>query len=279
MKDDARAVLDMLRRHYLPETKPPGGIFAPEIGAPDSDRRADLIWQGITAGFGKELVGHEIKVTRRDLQIELQDPTKSDAWMRFCDRWWLVVPDPALVEGFELPPHWGVMAPPSGRRTRSMTVLVDAPKLKPYPQAPAYLRLATWLFWRQHEDYVRLQGERQFQQKRSEQDERRIRDLEKRLLAGEGERYTSSRVELARKIIDAIGISHSGTLGDGWEAEVEIDEVVEALLDLKKTRGRTRHMQRKVKYDLDNLSRAHMDLGHFLETHKVNTLFKDDNAK
>lgn len=60
----ARDVLDMLRRHYLPEGKPPGGIFAPEIQSPDGGRRADLIWQGVTAGSGYRLIGHEIKVTR-----------------------------------------------------------------------------------------------------------------------------------------------------------------------------------------------------------------------
>lgn len=262
----SREMVEMLRRHYLPETKPPGGIFAPEIAAPNHDRRADLIWQGTTAAYGTDLIGHEIKVTRRDLQVELDDPTKSDAWMRYCDRWWLVVPDPALIEGLDLPPQWGCMAPPSGRRKRSMTVLWPAPKLKPYPQAPAYRRLASWL------DYQRQKqlGDVSFQVRSLQQDleweRRRVRDLEQKLLAGEGERYTAPKVEMARKIIDAVGMNSSGELGD-WHAEIKIEEVVEALLDIKAARAHEEDIKTSSKMAVERAQAAYKSLGLLLERH------------
>lgn len=91
----ASAMLDMLRRHYLPDERRPAYLLAPEIQAPGrSSRRADLIALGMSAATNGALIGHEIKVTRADVQAELGDLTKSDPW--------------------------GIMLPPSGRRTRSV---------------------------------------------------------------------------------------------------------------------------------------------------------------
>lgn len=143
----ASQMTELLRKHYLPEYRQPEGIFAPEIGAPSGDRRADLIWQQIS-GRRRELIGHEIKVTRADLRHELNQPEKCTAWKQYCNRWWLVVPDKSIVDGFDIPDDWGIMLPPSGRRTRSMTVLREATKLTPATQDPALRTLAIWLFWR-----------------------------------------------------------------------------------------------------------------------------------
>ncbi len=63
--------------------------------------------------------------------------------MRFCARWWLTLSDPALVTGIDIPETWGIMAPPSGRRTRTMTVLRPAPALHPIDTAPAWRRILT----------------------------------------------------------------------------------------------------------------------------------------
>jgi hypothetical protein len=126
-------VLALLRRHYLPEGRPAGGLFAPEIQSPDGRRRADLLWipTSMAGRRADNIIGHEIKVSRSDVIAELNDPTKADSWAQFCTRWWLVIPDPALIDGLPVPEMWGVMGPPSGRRTRSMTIVRDAPKLTP----------------------------------------------------------------------------------------------------------------------------------------------------
>jgi hypothetical protein len=149
----AADMITMLRRHYVPDETRPAGVFAPEIQAPDSERRADLIWMPTTVAGGAangrtELHGHEVKVTRQDVQVELADPTKAEPWARYCTRWWLVVMHPSLIEGLEIPVTWGVLAPPTGRRTRSLTVVREAPKLRPAPQAPAFARLARWQLYK-----------------------------------------------------------------------------------------------------------------------------------
>ncbi|WP_052373121.1 hypothetical protein [Amycolatopsis taiwanensis] len=266
----AKNMIDMLRRHYLPETKPPGGVFAPEIAAPSSDRRADLIWQGVTAGFGQDLVGHEIKVSRRDLQVELADHTKSDAWMRYCDRWWLVVSDLSLIEGLELPPTWGVMAPPSGRRTRSMTVIVDAPQLKPVDQAPAYLRIATWLHWKLQDERSQHRAARVDLERR----DNRIRDLENQLTAAGRATHMSDRMQVITQIVDALGVAYGGGLGDGYRETVSVDEVVEALTDLKAARGRAREVQSRAEYLLGQLTYVRGDLDRLLKDRDVDSLAK-----
>lgn len=56
----------------------------------------------------KSIHGHEVKVSRSDLRTELNDLSKSEAWAQHCNYWWLVVPSPALIEGFDLPEAWGV---------------------------------------------------------------------------------------------------------------------------------------------------------------------------
>lgn len=167
----ASDVTAMLRRHYLPEGRPPGGIFAPEIGSPCGKRRADLIWLPTTISGGRGMVGHEIKVTRADVLAELADPSKADPWAKYCSRWWLVVADLALVDGLALPEAWGVMAPPSGRRTRSMTIVRPAPKLDPVDRTPGLERLTAWMHYRGHEKAARLRMD-------LESAERRIKQLE-----------------------------------------------------------------------------------------------------
>jgi hypothetical protein len=144
---NAQELLKMLERHYIPENVQPAWIFIPEIQAPDSNRRADLICQGLAGATGLKLVGHELKVSRADLIHELDDLSKPDSWLKYCQQWWLVVSDPAFIDGLDIPERWGIMAPPSGRRTRSMTVLRDAPQVKVHDQGPAFRTIAAKIFW------------------------------------------------------------------------------------------------------------------------------------
>lgn len=148
---DAHGVLALLESHYNPPNRVPSWNLLPEIQAPRSNRRADLIAMGLGQSTGRHLVGHEIKVNRADLVHELEDQTKADPWLRFCRQWWLVVSDPAFVEGLEIPERWGIMAPPSGRRTRSMTVLREAPRVNVDDLGDAYRVIAARSFWRIHE--------------------------------------------------------------------------------------------------------------------------------
>lgn len=246
----ARDMLDMLRRHYLPEGKPPGGIFAPEIQSHDGTRRADLIWLGVTAGSGRRLVGHEIKVTRSDVLAELADPAKSDPWQRFCHEWWLVVADPALVDGLELPPTWGVMAPPSGRRTRSMTIVRRAPRLKPYPQAPAIQTLATRLHWQNHEAQAQLRMA-------NEAVERERAHASQLASQVPYEGATKSR---EREFVEQV----LGLLGGVWNVDVKPSDVAEALRDLGAIEERVQRTTRSLRLTQQQLRGMHTSIGRVL---------------
>lgn len=188
----AHDVTAMLRRHYLPDNRPPGGVFAPEIGSPCGKRRADLIWLPTTIAGGRGLIGHEIKVTRSDLLAELADPTKADPWARYCTRWWLVVADPTVVDGLTIPDAWGLMSPPSGRRTRSMTIHREAPKLTPHDPGPALMRVITWLLYGTQEQLDQARHERRA-------DQQRIRALEAEIAAlrANGSRMDPNATRLA----------------------------------------------------------------------------------
>jgi len=252
---DARAMLDLLRRHYIPDPARPGGIFAPEIAAPGPLRRhADLIWQGATASSGHELIGHEIKVTRADLLAELADPAKSDPWQACCDRWYLVIPDAALIEGIDLPPTWGVLTPPSGRRTRSMTSHRPAPRLAPTDQANGLRVLATWLHWRHHN----LAGETRYARAESN----RLRERCEALTRAAGPLDTPARQREHQVVQDILrklgGVDPDGqAVGQSWSGqEVRVDDVVAALLDLGTVYDRARRVQWSAQSVVSSLQQA-----------------------
>lgn len=248
MADTARDMLAMLRRHYLPEGRQPGGIFAPEIAAPNSMRRADLIWQGVTSGSGYGLVGHEIKVNRADLLAELADPTKSDPWQKYCNQWWLVIPHASLLDGLELPPTWGVLTPPSGRRTRSCTIARPAPTLSPHDQGPAWLTLATWLHWRHHTADSNLRStSEQLRVAREQADH-----LRRQVPATSG--TASAEQELVAEIIRKLGGAHFSGIGD-WDREIKTEDVVDALTNLGLVQKKAADADLALKYRRDELRR------------------------
>lgn len=154
---DAAAMKSLLTAHLVPENKPAPGILATEIQSPDGRRVADGIWAPYGRGLGLE--GYEIKVSRTDVIVELTDPMKCEPWLQFCDRWWLFVADPSLVDGLEVPERWGVAAPPSGRRTRSLTIVKTAPKLSPSDTGLAWQRISTWHSHKMGETFTRLDRE------------------------------------------------------------------------------------------------------------------------
>lgn len=121
----ASELLSRLRRHYIePSRRLPGGIFVPEVGMNGgygAGRRCDAVYVGLADGSGRQLIGHEIKVSRSDWIAELgRKNGKADAWADQCHQWWLVVSDPGIVRDGELPNGWGLMSP--GRSVTRMTV-------------------------------------------------------------------------------------------------------------------------------------------------------------
>ncbi|MCF8784146.1 hypothetical protein [Rhodococcus ruber] len=196
---NARSVLAMLDKHYNAPNRPKSWLFAPEIQAPHSDRRADLIVAPLSSTAGEKIIGHEIKVSRADVLSELATPIKHDDWAKYCTHWWLVIADLALIDGLDIPAHWGVMAPPSGRRTRSMTILKPAPELNPHSTEAAWAKLARWTAFRAEERVTKLQYEAQYDQRRIESLKQNVRELQ-----ASGAGGLSPALRRAQEIVDEV---------------------------------------------------------------------------
>lgn len=218
-------LLEMLRRHYQPEGKPPAGVFAPEVQSPDGRRRADLLWAPTTIAGGKgQIHGHELKCSRSDLLNELADPTKADPWTTHCHRWWLVMSRPDLADGLTIPDAWGIMAPPSGRRTRTMTILREAPPLRPDNPGPGMARVMAWQLYATHDRIASLEAEVARKTKALEGWQEKARDLQ---LAGGGA-IASDQARTVLRIIEEV----KRRCGDEgiWEKFTE-EMVIEAIVD------------------------------------------------
>lgn len=264
----ARAMVEMLRRHYITDERHPAWVFAPEIQAPGSARRADVICLGVSAATRGQLVGHEVKVTRTDVMAELADLTKCDPWMRYCDRWWLVLPHLALIDGIDLPDTWGVLLPSSGRRTRSMTVHRPAPALKPAEQAPALRTIAGWQHWRLRDVRNHLAD----MEKRLQRETERASELSSRVAAPHDPAH-----KVVAEIVRALGHVHGDRIGD-WANEVRIEDVIAALRDLGEVYGRRDKALLVEERTLHRLRGAHGEIARVLASVTASGTFDRDTT-
>lgn len=224
---DAHSLLGMLRRHHLPDSRPPSGLFATEIGAPDGAHRADALWMPLTE-TGGGLEGFEVKISRADVANELADPLKADAWARYCSKWWLVVASPDLIAGLTIPDQWGVMSPPSGRRTRTMTVLRPAPALRPHDGGPAFRRLLAWYFHRTHGALLTAEATNQ---RLSDANERLQQQLRETPTAGLTSPQHQRIADIVRRVEESNNAEHIYGRDD--------DLIVQAIVDAARVRDAT----------------------------------------
>lgn len=101
----------------------------------DARRTADFVALDTWKSGRFDLAGHEVKVSRADWLRELKDPSKAAEFTPFMNRWWVVVPDAAIVRPGELPDGWGLMAL-AGSRLRAVTA---APRQEAEPMPPVRL--------------------------------------------------------------------------------------------------------------------------------------------
>ena len=176
----------LLRQRY--ESQRGAWAYLEEVGngtGGKKTRSADALALSLWPSRGIELHGHEIKVSRGDWLRELRDVGKADSIQRFCDRWWLVIGDAAIVAPGELPPRWGLMVVKGGR----LVVSKDAPLLKRSPWTPAFVAAV----FRAHTKHV----EATFAPRdRFRELEAQIRDTDLRIEEKVRERV-ASKVELA----------------------------------------------------------------------------------
>jgi hypothetical protein len=74
-------------------------------------RFADALAMQQFGRSGHYLHGFEVKASRSDWLRELKDPRKADSVMRYCDFWWVVAGEAAIVKDGELPGGWGLLVP------------------------------------------------------------------------------------------------------------------------------------------------------------------------
>jgi hypothetical protein len=72
-------------------------------------RTADGVALGLYPSRGINLHGFEIKVSRGDWLAEKKNPDKADSLGKYCNYWWIVVPDINTVVPHELPDSWGLL--------------------------------------------------------------------------------------------------------------------------------------------------------------------------
>lgn len=240
----ARDVVEMLRRHYLPKGRPAGGVLAVEIEAPGGHRRADAIWAPLTISGGAGLVGHEIKVARSDVIAELSDPTKCEPWLRYCSQWYLTVSDPALVEGLDVPEAWGIMAPPSGRRRRSMTILRQAP-LRKVEDGPGWRRIAAWDHWHMRDKIIEAQHSQRYLQQDVERLRKELRDAR----SGEWVRQDPDAAKIKSvlmKVRESTGMHTQPDMPFIFTEDLSVEEIARAILDAAATRKAAESVRREL---------------------------------
>lgn len=135
----AKAMVERLRRHYLPPGPMPGGVFAHEVGwngGVGGTGRCDAIYAGFTSASGRILIGHEIKVSRADWLTEIGKPHKADPWADSCHAWYVVAPSTDIVKPEEVPDGWGLLVVNPRTRVR-LTCAVKA-KAKPAGWQPPW---------------------------------------------------------------------------------------------------------------------------------------------
>lgn len=244
----SREMLDQLRAHYAgTPSKPIPGYFAEEIQAPDSARRADGLWLPLATSARGQIIGHEVKVSRQDVMVELADPMKAEAWGQFCDRWWLVVPDIALLRDLDIPDSWGIMTSPA-KGKRLMTIVRPAPLRKPNRDRLGYATVLTRIFYQGDDQGTKLRSlERQLEAAHAQTE--RAENREQALIAemraaGVRTSAPSDQVEARlRKLADAMVDRWGYDRPIDYQAMAQLatitdDEALDILFDTARARAR-----------------------------------------
>ena len=259
-------LIKMLRVHYrLDDNKPDdfrvGGLLATEVMSPNGGRRADALYVPVALNaVGTGITGYEIKVSRADLLHELQSPHKADPWFQYCTYWWLFVADPAIIENLllEIPPAWGICAPPAGRRTKTLTIIRPAIKLSPKPSDEGWRRIVSHLTYAGEKERQQLAqklwqatntAERQAEQIAAYKSSgvmlsKEDRDIQEQILA------IRQAIDAHRKQQRALPSEERCHVGT---AAIAPQDVADALLDYAAIRHLTQDARKQLEYTIERV--------------------------
>jgi len=105
----------------------------------NSRRRADAIAMNMWPSRGLEMRAFEIKVSRSDLKSELKDPAKAEAFAKYCDNFYLVVPKDLITEEMDIPFTWGIITVSNGKCKITKKAVQNTNKVPLTPQFMAGL--------------------------------------------------------------------------------------------------------------------------------------------
>lgn len=142
------SVWDLLERRYEADQ---GWLLFYEVAngtGYKATNYADALAMSVWPSRGIQLLGFEVKASRSDLIKELRDEKKAQAIQKYCHNWFLVVTDAKLVDGVEVPPTWGILAP----RNQVLHQLKPPTALNPEPWKPEFIAAMMRRF---HEAHVK----------------------------------------------------------------------------------------------------------------------------
>lgn len=103
-------------------------------------RIADFVavdcWKG---SYQFPIHGHEVKVSRSDWLAELKQPVKAEAFRPYCDFWWLVVANAAIVRD-DLPAGWGLLVVAGNQLRQAVAAKRNARQPMPRPMSVSLMR-------------------------------------------------------------------------------------------------------------------------------------------
>lgn len=116
---------------FIPHVRNGGGWGGPRANGAGL-RTCDGLALSLHASKGYALYGHEVKVSRSDWLTELKDPTKAEAFTRYCQRWFLVAAPGVVRSTDEMPEGWGLLELKGGR----LITRLEAPErtVEPMPR-------------------------------------------------------------------------------------------------------------------------------------------------
>lgn len=270
----ASDVAAMLDRHYYLDEKPWAGVGIQEIQSPCQTRRADYLYVPCTTGGGMgDLIGHEIKVTRADVLNDISDPTKADAWAKYCTAWYLVVSDAAFVEGLDVPPAWGILAPPPKANGRRMRVIRPAPRTQSQSHELALKHIVKHMNNHMGERLRKSERMEQHYKEQLAKAHQQVKEL--RIENASFDPHDRSILGRRKQLIELLVLLDQATAHD-WQWQDDNETIVQAIVDSgqvarisKQVATEIERTIRDLESEFDPLRRSRDQLLKVLEQHKV----------
>jgi hypothetical protein len=221
-----------------------------------SSRTADGLYMGCWQSVGVQLHGFEVKVSRGDWLREIQDVSKAGCFEKFCQYWWIAVPD-GIVELAEMPAQWGLKVVSKNENGSYSVRVKKAATINPNASLD-YRFFASCLRQCKREDPIAAEIEqiRQSAYKAGEEFGRSQNRTQWELDRERGE------IDKLRKKVKEFEEASGVHIFDGWNRHQKIGKAVQHVLD----HGTCPHD--RLQMIIDHCDRVKLDLQQLIEESK-----------